>query len=446
MSRHVSEVRLQDKAARSRLKAREDPYWRVIGEGRHLGYFRGAKRGKWVARIWLSDRYVKERIGYVDDVHTADGVAVLSWDQAVQKATAWFSSIITGEPLSTPGPNRASRRADTQDIPTVKDALTSYVDVRDARASSRAGRSVKSDAWRLFRHVVKHERLANTRLDLLNEGMLSKWRAKVHSAEGSRTRTANDFKAALNAAFIVHRRILPADFPIVVKFGLRRPGNQVDDIAYGVRDNQILGDAVVRRIITAAYEVDADGDLGRLVALLAATGARFSQLARMKVRDVQADFSRLLVPSSRKGKGKVASHARVQVGQDILALLTPVTRGRDPDAALLERWRHVQVTPMTWERNYRGPWTSSAEMTRPWRAVLERVGLAGVVPYALRHSSIVRGIRCGLPIRLVAALHDTSVVMIERHYSRWITEGLDEIAARAVVPLVEDDGRMPRAA
>ena len=50
------------------------------------------------------------------------------------------------------------------------------------------------------------------------------------------------------------------------------------------------------------------------------------------------------------------------------------------------------------------------------------------IPYALRHSSIVRGIRAGLPIRLVAAVHDTSVQMIERHYSRWIVDGLDELA------------------
>jgi integrase len=75
-------------------------------------------------------------------------------------------------------------------------------------------------------------------------------------------------------------------------------------------------------------------------------------------------------------------------------------------------------------------------MTRKWKQVVAAVGLPGTVPYALRHSSIVRGIRSGLPIRLVAALHDTSVVMIERHYSRWITEGLEELAARAVVPLL----------
>jgi integrase len=75
-------------------------------------------------------------------------------------------------------------------------------------------------------------------------------------------------------------------------------------------------------------------------------------------------------------------------------------------------------------------------MTRRWNKVAVSAGVPGAVPYALRHSSIVRGIRAGLPIRLVAASHDTSVQMIERHYSRWITDGLEELTARAVVPLV----------
>lgn len=50
----------------------------------------------------------------------------------------------------------------------------------------------------------------------------------------------------------------------------------------------------------------------------------------------------------------------------------------------------------------------------------------------------MRGLRAGLPVRLVAALHATSVAMIEHHYARWITEGLEEPAARAVVPLIID--------
>jgi len=84
-------------------------------------------------------------------------------------------------------------------------------------------------------------------------------------------------------------------------------------------------------------------------------------------------------------------------------------------------------------------------LVRPWHAIRERAGLPDVIPYALRHSSIVRGIRANLPIRLVAALHDTSVAMIERHYGRWVADGLDALAASAVVPLLPaDEGNVVR--
>jgi hypothetical protein len=42
----------------------------------------------------------------------------------------------------------------------------------------------------------------------------------------------------------------------------------------------------------------------------------------------------------------------------------------------------------------------------------------------------------GLPIRLVAALHDTSSEMIEKNYSAYIVDAMDELAAKAVVPLL----------
>jgi hypothetical protein len=53
----------------------------------------------------------------------------------------------------------------------------------------------------------------------------------------------------------------------------------------------------------------------------------------------------------------------------------------------------------------------------------------------LRHSSIVRALSAGVPVRLVAALHDTSVQMIEQHYSAYIVDATEEIARRAVTPL-----------
>jgi hypothetical protein len=51
-----------------------------------------------------------------------------------------------------------------------------------------------------------------------------------------------------------------------------------------------------------------------------------------------------------------------------------------------------------------------------------------VTMYALRHSNIVRMLVRNVPIRLVASLHNTSVAMIERHYSKYITEhSIDDI-------------------
>ena len=55
--------------------------------------------------------------------------------------------------------------------------------------------------------------------------------------------------------------------------------------------------------------------------------------------------------------------------------------------------------------------------------------------YALRHSSIVRGLRAGLPIRLVAALHDTSSAMIEAHYAAYIVDVTEDLARRASLSL-----------
>jgi hypothetical protein len=56
-----------------------------------------------------------------------------------------------------------------------------------------------------------------------------------------------------------------------------------------------------------------------------------------------------------------------------------------------------------------------------------------VTVYALRHSSIVRALLANMPIRLVASLHNTSVAMIEKTYSKFITEHADDISRRALL-------------
>lgn len=55
------------------------------------------------------------------------------------------------------------------------------------------------------------------------------------------------------------------------------------------------------------------------------------------------------------------------------------------------------------------------------------------VVYSLRHSSIVRMLLRNASIRVVTALHNTSVSQIERNYSARITEHSDEHARAALL-------------
>ncbi|MDI1296218.1 MAG: tyrosine-type recombinase/integrase [bacterium] len=363
-------------------------------------------------------------MGEADDELPADGNRVLSWKDAFAKAMKWVELYKNGNVVLD------------LDV-TVTKAVNQYILKRDARRAAQAGRAVRSDAsYKLTRHVLEDRKIASVLLRDLTEGDLLGWQRRLAKQHASSVqRIANDLKAALNAAGVEYRKMLPGDFPITIKHGLSVEAPTTTKSP--ARENQILSDDQVRSIVITAMAIDED--FGRLVLFLAATGARFAQVRRMVVADVQLEQARVMIPQSFKGKKKECQYIRVAVGQDVLGVLRQATDGRPADAPLFERWFVRQVNVVTWERYARGPWSIPTEMTRNWKKAIAAAGLGPTtIPYALRHSSIVRGLRQNLPIRLVAALHDTSVAMIERHYARWITDGLDDMVARAVVPMFEN--------
>jgi site-specific recombinase XerD len=257
-------------------------------------------------------------------------------------------------------------------------------------------------------------------------------------SSGTIRRTVNDLKATLNAAHQSHRKRLPAELALVIKNGLKA----VEAKAANARPAQVLPDADVRRILAASAEIDREGnwggDLHRMVLVLGATGARFSQVIRLTVADVQVKQERLMMPVSHKGRGaKAVAQTAIRVGEDVIEALRPCLAGRKGSESLLLRPRWRQVGPAKWELIGRAPWQSASELQRPWVTIIAKAELeSDLVPYCLRHSSIVRGLRAGLPLRLVAALHDTSTPMIERHYAAYVIDAMDELAARAIVPMV----------
>ena len=87
---------LRNRERRLRLDVRKKPYWISLNEGEHLGYYRGRRVRKWVARYrrpGISSKYREFTIAEADDCADADGSKILSFGQATAAARRWFAMI-----------------------------------------------------------------------------------------------------------------------------------------------------------------------------------------------------------------------------------------------------------------------------------------------------------------------------------------------------------------
>ena len=451
MSKTLTEAQVTTANARSRLGL--GVHWRRLDAEAHLGYRKGKQSGVWFVR-WRNHHeggnYKQVPVGVANDINDKPAAGILTFEQAVRKAREAVARARIEAASQAAGP-----------APTVRSAVESYVKERDAREKRRTGRDVRSDAGtKLRRYVLGQEKrgnqeavepapLASVHLHALTEDDLITWRDGLPEdlKVTTRQRFVNDLKAALNAAWprlSADRKQLNPTFLAIVKAGFKAERIDDDDDVSVARDNQILTDEEVGSILQAACEVDQeqgfDSDLYRIVVCLAATGARYAQVRRMRVGDVQVSALRLIVPGSYKGRGGNGGSDPIPVGEDVIEVLLPAIAGRPSDAPLFERWIHEQEPGgIAWKKSERGPW-KRGELARPWKAIREHAGMPQVIPYALRHSSIVRGLRKGLPIQQVAKLHNTSVKMIERHYAKYIATALEDLARAAVVSLVRRSG------
>jgi integrase len=187
-----------------------------------------------------------------------------------------------------------------------------------------------------------------------------------------------------------------------------------------------LPDADVLRLVAAAYAEDRA--FGLLVEVLAQTGARISQAARLQCIDLQADSPdpRLLMPTSYKGRGqKERQQVPVPITASLAALLKDARGNRPHDTRLL-----VKSDGTPWlEKNKSEHWSI-------FRAVAERAGLDSnvITTYALRHSSICRALLRNVPVSIVSKLHDTSSREIEAHYAAYILDVAgDALSRRALL-------------
>ena len=425
MAKTVTEAKLTTRSARAGLP--EGVHYRSVDPDVHLSYRKGRRGGTWGVRLYLgSGLYRRERIATADDVIEEGN---LTFDAAVKEARRLVTAWRREEAAKAAGP-----------IPTVRRAVEKYIEVRDQRESRHQGREVRSSAaHKLVLHVLNDDELADTELHKLTDTALANWRSKLSGAHSSCQRITNDFKAALNKSAPKNND----EIKRVIKNGLAAPDNEDGEPDEGEVDieSKLITDAQ-RGLLLKALRDAGDEDVYRLCLVLAATGARFAQARLLKVKDVQIDNERIIMPSSRKGHTgkKRRDPVAIPVGSDVIEALRPIVVGRKRTDPLFERWRHIQVGPMEWKRDSRGPWKYAAELSRPIRAACTTVGLPDTVSsYSFRHSSIVRQLTEKFPVRLVAELHDTSIQMIERHYTVGMAQALEDMVRKAIVPMVVED-------
>ena len=131
-----------------------------------------------------------------------------------------------------------------------------------------------------------------------------------------------------------------------------------------------------------------------------------------------------MMPRSAKGRGKKRIERRpIPIPPSLVAKLRAAAGDRPANAPLLQR--------ADGRRGKRAAATTTCRSIAPWR----RPGCRKVVPYSLRHSSITRALLRGVPVRVVADLHDTSVAMLEKTYSKWIGDHSDAMVRAAQIDL-----------
>ncbi|WP_225008823.1 tyrosine-type recombinase/integrase [Novosphingobium percolationis] len=275
MARTVRDYRLETRAARARLGQRTEPYWMLLSEGFHLGYYRGRQTAKWVARhrpAGQAAAYTKTTLGEADDTSDADGVRILDYRQAQDKAREWLRAVEGGVAVTASF--------------TVGDALDEYLKAFTKKDLANTKRRVEQ----FVRPALGNVRLARLTAaqvrGFLNDRANTPARLRTRKGEEQKVRpldtpeamrrrksTANRdltvLKAALNLAF-ANGRIASDHAWRTVK-----PFKNVDGAKL-----RYLSDDEARRLVNACSP-----EFRPIVQAALLTGARWGELRNVSVVD-----------------------------------------------------------------------------------------------------------------------------------------------------------------
>jgi integrase len=391
LPRQVRDSNLETRTARSRLKTRHKPYFRLIEPGLHLGYRKlTSGPGTWIVRRYTGDgayvvsnlRSADGELVIADDYAEQDGERVLSFAQAQQRA-------------------RSGRHARAGAY-TVADAMDDYF--RFLEGDGRSKHSIY-DARRRDEVLIRPD-LGKVKVAALTTDRLRHWRDKlVTTAPRLRTRKgetqryghlsdADDARrarrASANRTWTVLRAALNHAFndgkcDSDIAWRKVKPFRKVDCARV-----RYLSVAEARRLINAC-----DLKFRPLVQAALQTGARYGELCRLTVADFNADVGTLAIQESKSGQAR-----HIVLTDEGRAFFQQITAARLGDEPLFQR-----------------QWGMSHQL-RPMKDAVKRAKIKPAVSFhGLRHTWASLSVMAGMPLMVVARnLGHADTRTVEKHY------------------------------
>jgi integrase len=421
MPRKVANRKIDSRSARRTLPIRREPHWVKLQTGLSLGYRRTATPdGTWIARSYdpaAAPRFAFEPLGHADDHSDAEGVAILTYDQAQTRAREWVTRR-RGPVIEATGPY------------TVADAVRDYL----------AGHDHKSvDESRIAANAHILPSLGELEVAALKAQKIREWRnaiakspRRLRSAKGAKIKYAEPpadeeairrRRATANHQLSLLKRVLNFAF---------NDGKVSSDIEWRrVKPFKGVDVPVIRYLPLEEQQrlvKRAPADLAKMIRGALLTGCRYTELARFRVTDFNSDVETITV---RTSKGKVSRH--VTLTDEGVAFFGAETAGKPGDALIFEKAEG-------------GRWGKSHQF-RPMREASANAKISPPATFhILRHCHGSMLAMKGVPLQVIAKqLGHADTRVTERHYAHLMPNYVaDTIRANFPILGIVDKPRVSR--
>ena len=420
----VAEPHFADKTLRLALPRRSSPWWLPLRRGLALGYRQGVAEGAWLVKTCEPgnpDSRSQGRLGFADDKVEADGSRVLDFETARAKALKWKPD---------PDATSATFGATLANPTTVQDAVLAHLTWLE-----KQGKSVTRSRSMADCHI-SGQPLAQIRLQDLRYAHIDDWRNDIAGSirKNRRLKPGEDPRLPLDdsAEIQEERRARQCTANRVTAF-LKSALNRAE--AVGQSNHDPLWDridpAAWRRVklVQGVYRARqrflsieeqqalvraCPADLRQLVQAALVTGARFSELAKMKVENAHLLSSTIALSTS-----KTKVRREIPILHEAQKFIQELMKGR-PKGELL----FVKADGSRWGTNH---------YVRPLQTAVLEAGIDAVCFHELRHTFASTMIMAGVtPAALAKALGHKTVKMVLETYGHlradWATE---EVLAKA---------------